>query len=293
MTVRRPSPNVAPPTPKGLISGSLKSSLIAVRVFVLPAAATACGPASQVAQGVLDAEAVLVARGLLQEGLELPDRLVGAVRLLVEQAEVVVGVRKVAAALIYGLAEGRLRAAVVLLLRERDAEAVEGFGVAPLVLLYRLAEGVGGLRPVPLVVEDRADLVEGVRVVAAVAGGSVAVGRERLLPLALLLECEAEVVLRHGVVAPLLLDGRAELFGCRRELTLQHEHAAQAVVRAGETGLQLDGAAQVAYGRVVAAYGEEVGAVLVELGGGLGLLNRRAARRRAAGPERAAQRVFR
>src|SRR5205085_670640 len=92
---------------------------------------TACGPASQVAQGVLDAEAVRVARGLRQEGLGLPARLGGAVRLLVGQAEVVVGVRKVAAALSYGLAEGRLRAAVGLLLRERGAEGASGMAAGP------------------------------------------------------------------------------------------------------------------------------------------------------------------
>src|SRR5947209_20408322 len=94
MIVSRPSPNVASPTLKGLISGCLKSSLIAVRVRGLPAVPLARSfvrdEAAQVAQRVPNAEAIVVARGLLQEGLALFAGFVGAVRLLVEQAEVVV-----------------------------------------------------------------------------------------------------------------------------------------------------------------------------------------------------------
>src|ERR1043165_6286 len=250
---------------------------VGVRVCVLPAVAFPRGAAAQVAQSVLDLVTVLVARRLLKEGLELFDGFVGAVGLLVEKAEVVVRICEVAAALVYCLAQRRLRAFVVLLLRERDAEPVESFRVAPLILLDGLAEGVGGLREVALLVEDCADLVEGVRVVAALTVDCVAVGRERLSALALLREREAEVVLRHGVVAAALSDGRAELVRRRAELPFEHERAAQAVVRGGEVGLEFDGAAQVAYGGVVAAYGEEVGAVLVELGGGLRLLTARAA----------------
>src|ERR1043165_407166 len=265
---------------------------VGVRVCVLPAVAFPRGAAAQVAQSVLDLITVFVARRLLEEGLELFDGLVGVVGLLVEKAEVVVRVCEVAAALVYCLAQRRLRAFVVLLLRERDAEPVESFGVAPAILLDGLAEGVGRLREVALLVEDCADLVEGVGGVAALTIDCVAVGRERLVALALLLEREAEVVLRHGVVAAALCDGRAELVRRRAELPFEHERAAQAVVRGGKVGLEFDGAAQVAYGGVVATYGEEVGAVLVELGGGLRLLKRVAARLlRAVGRESAAQRV--
>src|SRR2546423_1476547 len=118
---------------------------------MLPAA-FAPDAASKVAKRVLHLVTVLVAGRLSKEGLELVDCFREFPRLLVEESEVVVRVGEVAAALVEGLAEGRLRARVILLLPERDAR-----------------------------------LVEGVRVFAAAAVDGVAVGRERLLVLALLL----------------------------------------------------------------------------------------------------------
>src|SRR5256714_6975702 len=259
---------------------------------MLPAA-FAPDAASKVAKRVLHLVTVLVAGRLSKEGLELVDGFREFSRLLVEESEVVVRVGEVAAALVEGLAEGRLRARVILLLRERDAEPQLGLRVATAVLLDGLAQGVRRLLPATERAEQDARLVEGVRVFAAAAVDGVAVGRERLLVLPLLLQGEAEVVLRHGVVAAALLDCLAELFGRGGELAFEHQRATETVVRARKVGLQGDGLLEVSNGRVVAAYGEEVCAVIVKFGGGSWLLNHRAARRRVGGRERPTERLVR